>query len=700
MKRMLGILSLAAACLPVCAQYLPNSTFNKNWKTACGNTYQTSKSTKNGGPHGNIQRPGIEPSDWNGSNVMQMVYAFWSTHTGTSPDLVTKGDATANGTIVKLTNTFVGALGIGAPAPAFINFGTPWVYAVYTIDDCDGGVYGGMELSSASATTHYQPDAIKGEFKRAASTTENAHIISYLWQGTYTSTVTATGTLFFNDVDRTVFNDDRTGSAAGTLIAKCDHTFTSTANGDWETIEVPIDYLATPTTGQALKMNVIVSSADYWTRARIQKNSLLEVKWVNFVYWHALSDLKWNGTTLSGFNESTTNYSVNDFYDASKVNYTVKGRMAKATKSYNAATGKLTITVNNSVSGSTSYTIQFLTEKTYTGTLGVGNGSTYGKGATFYAKLLVESETKRSLKFENITLENAAGKQGIGTLYVPNVTVNGTSVTGTYNGTFSAGSDAAISSWQGSTWGTQQCNVSLTLSGSNRITGTITCPKLKMVFANSRKLNQTSKVTLSAGTYNVTINRTFAQGWNTLCLPFSITPAEIGAKAAQEFSSVSEGKTLNFAAVSQMQANVPYLVFFENATASPFYYCGATQTPSAKGVTHSGITFSGNFAADKNMQGLYGVVTGTDGHQRILLGTDGATLPAMAAFFSSTQPLANMSLRMEGENMTDIEAIQTTENEAQTDVYTLQGTRIQPATKGARLPKGIYIINGKKVIVK
>ena len=698
MKRMLGMLSLAAVCLPVCAQYLPNSTF-KDWKTEseCGKTYQTSM----GGlfvikPQGLIQRPGVEPESWNGSNVKQKVLGV----EGSSSELVTQGDATAYGNIVKLTNIYVSKGSLGSNAPAFINFGTPWVYAVANIPDCDGGVYGGMELSSASAATHYQPDAIKGEFKRAASTGENAHIISYFWQGTYTSPVKATGTLSFNDVDRTVFNDDRTGSAAGTLIAKCDYAFTSTANEDWETIEVPINYLATPVTGKALKMNVIVSSADYWTRDNIKENSLLEVKSVDLVYWHALSDLKWNGTTLSGFNESTTNYSVNDFYDASKVSYTVKGRMATATKSYNAATGKLTITVNNSVSGSTSYTIQFLTEKTYTGTLGVGNGSTYGKGAAFSAKLLAESETKRSLKFENITLENAAGKQGIGTLYVPNVTVNGTSVTGTYSGTFSAGSDATISSWQGSAWGTQRCNVSLTLSSSNRITGTITCPQLKMVFANSQTLNQTSNVSLTAGTYNVTINRTFAQGWNTLCLPFSITPAEIGAKAAQEFSSVSEGKTLNFAAVSQMQANVPYLVFFENATSSPFYYCGAMQTPSAKGVTHSGITFSGNFTADKNMQGLYGVATGTDGHQRILLGSAGATLPAMAAFFSSTQSLANMSLRMEGENMTDIEAIQTTENEAQTNVYTLQGTRIQPATKGARLPKGIYIINGKKVIVK
>lgn len=498
------------------------------------------------------------------------------------------------------------------------------------------------------------------------------------------------------------YQDPEANTLTATVIAKAENLNIEPLN-KWKRYSIPFSY---PSNDRSLRpAYALVSFSTNATPGKGTNDDALYVDDLEYIYNSELKKFTYNGTSIDAPKAGETVWFTACPYDPAIVPTFVTNAQGGSVSYSVDANNLMTVTVKGddySVNASNNHTyyVQFPYEKTYTGTLGVGNGSTYGKGVSFSAKLLAESETKRSLKFENITLENAAGKQGIGTLYVPNVTVSGTSVTGTYSGTFSAGSDAAISSWQGSAWGTQQCNVSLTLSSSNRITGTITCPKLKMVFASSRTLKQTSNVTYSAGTYNVTINRTFAQGWNTLCLPFSITPAEIGAKAAQEFNSVSEGKTLNFAAVSQMQANVPYLVFFENATTSPFYYCGATQTPSAKSVTHDGITFSGNFAADKNMQGFYGVVTGTDGHQRILLGSAGATLPAMAAFFSSTQPLANMSLRMEGENMTDIEAIQTTENEAQTDVYTLQGTRIQPATKGARLPKGIYIINGKKVIVK
>ena len=89
MKRMLGILSLATACLPVCAQYLPNRTF-KDWKKTCGSTYQTSTGGSGRKPVGLIVRPGIEPADWNGSNVKQKVI-----FEGKSEQLVTKGDVTA-----------------------------------------------------------------------------------------------------------------------------------------------------------------------------------------------------------------------------------------------------------------------------------------------------------------------------------------------------------------------------------------------------------------------------------------------------------------------------------------------------------------------------------------------------------------------------------------------------------------------------
>ena len=664
MKRMLGILSLAAACLPVCAQYqLENAGF-ESWENVSYSKYS-----------------GEEPLHWNS----------FLTGDGSYKSTACKGSqlfsdtdvrpGTTGTTSAKLTakNVLLGIYAQGNMTTGQINMGS-------------------MKASDASG--NYNATRVDDNAYNQKITGRPDSMVVWLKFYTTNSKYRAKANSILHTSG--YYQDPEGNTLTATVIAKAENLSIDPLN-KWKRYSIPFSY---PSDDRSLRpAYALVSFSTNKTPGTGTDADALYVDDLEYIYNSELKKFTYNGTTIDAPKAGETVWFTACPYDPAIAPTFVTNAQGGSVSYSVDANNLMTVTVKGddySVNASNyhTYYVQFPYEKTYTGTLGVGNGSTYGKGATFYAKLLVESETKRSLKFENITLENAAGKQGIGTLYVPNVTVNGTSVTGTYNGTFSAGSDAAISSWQGSAWGTQQCNVSLTLSSGNSITGTITCPKLKMVFANKVFFYQTSNVTRPAGTYNVTINRTFAQGWNTLCLPFSITPAEIGAKAAQEFSSVSEGKTLNFAAVSQMQANKPYLVFFENATTLPFYYCGAMQAPSAQGVTHDGITFSGNFTADKNMQGFYGVATGTDGHQRILLGSAGATLPAMAAFFSSTQPLANMSLRMEGENMTDIEAIQTTENEAQTDVYTLQGTRIQPATKGARLPKGIYIINGKKVIVK
>ncbi len=663
MKRMLGILSLAAACLPVCAQYqLKNAGF-ESWESVSYSKYS-----------------GEEPLNWN------------SFLTGSGK---WKGTACKGSQLFSATDVRPGTTGTtSAKLTARNVLGKTYAQGNMTTGQINMG-----SMSASDARGNYNATRVDDNAYNQKITGRPDSMVVWLKFYTSKSEYRAKANSILHTSG--YYQDPEGNTLTATVIAKAVNLDIEPLN-KWKRYSIPFSY---PSNDRSLRpAYALVSFSTNKTPGTGTDDDVLYVDDLEYIYNSELKKFTYNGTTIDAPKAGETVWFTACPYNPAIAPTFVTNAQGGSVSYSVDANNLMTVTVKGddySVNASNyhTYYVQFPYEKTYTGTLGVGNGSTYGKGATFYAKLLVESETKRSLKFENITLENAAGKQGIGTLYVPNVTVNGTSVTGTYNGTFSAGSDAAISSWQGSTWGTQQCNVSLTLSGS-KITGTITCPKLKMVFANSRKLNQTSNVTLSAGTYNVTINRTFAQGWNTLCLPFSMTPAEIGAKAAQEFSSVSEGKTLNFAAVSQMQANVPYLVFFENATASPFYYCGAMQTPSAQRVEHSGITFSGNFTATKNMQGLYGVATGTDGHQRILLGSAGATLPAMAAFFSSTQSLANMSLRMEGENMTDIEAIQTTENEEQTDVYTLQGTRIQPATKGARLPKGIYIINGKKVIVK
>ena len=116
-----GALLLSLSAFMANAQQLPNVGF-ESWKTTCG----TSRSISKDGKKVDVVRPGVEPSEWNGSNVNQMGQK--------KPDLVTKVEDNSN-TVVQLKNIYIGLKfpKIGSTAPGFINLGTPWVYASTTI---------------------------------------------------------------------------------------------------------------------------------------------------------------------------------------------------------------------------------------------------------------------------------------------------------------------------------------------------------------------------------------------------------------------------------------------------------------------------------------------------------------------------------------------------------------------------------------
>lgn len=56
-------------------------------------------------------------------------------------------------------------------------------------------------------------------------------------------------------------------SGNGSLIASCDYAFASTENNGWEEITVPLDYKNEEVPE---KMNVIISSGDYWNKDNIK----------------------------------------------------------------------------------------------------------------------------------------------------------------------------------------------------------------------------------------------------------------------------------------------------------------------------------------------------------------------------------------------------------------------------------------------
>ena len=309
----------------------------------------------------------MEPSEWNGSNVNQMGQK--------KPDLVTKVEDNSNTVVLK--NIYIGLKfpKIGSTAPGFINLGTPWVYASTTISDCDGGVFGGVSFNK-------KPDAIKGKYKRTDSNSEDSHIIAYLWSGTYTSkigNVAQTTTEEQNDVDRVVFGK-ATGSASGKLVASCDKAFSSTANKDWETIVVPLDYVANA--GNPTMMNVVISAGDYWNRGNLKENTTLLVDDVDFVYYSTLTSLKAGSKTIA-LKDGVYNYTVAGKMPTEEdVVATCKSQFADAAVAVDAANYKVTVTVTNQggkdVDGATQhvYTLQYTAPvaKLYAGILNVEMG--------------------------------------------------------------------------------------------------------------------------------------------------------------------------------------------------------------------------------------------------------------------------------------------------------------------------------------
>lgn len=322
MKKIFTLL-LCCASLSVSAQYLPNGDFS-SWKTECGSTEAFGYST------GMRQRPGVEPTDWNGSSVNQKVIME------KTASLIFNEEET-----VKMVNTYVGVVSYGSVAPGFITLGTPWVFAHTNVSNCDGGTYGGTLFS-------YKPDAITGRFKRTDTTGEISHIIVYSWDGTFVSGVGSISnpTNDRENVDRAIIGRV-TPTSSGNLIASCDYEFTTTTNSDWETITVPLTYTdyGKISSNSPTMMNIIISAGDYWTRTNMIENTTLYADDVQFIYNYSLSDLKFNGTTIEGFSKDTYSYTIDDAYTEGCITFTKDCVGGTAEGSWDATSKTYTIVV-------------------------------------------------------------------------------------------------------------------------------------------------------------------------------------------------------------------------------------------------------------------------------------------------------------------------------------------------------------------
>lgn len=703
MRKILLTALLAAGGLTVSAQNLPNGDFQQ-WKTTCGKSDQTSLNNYyESAPFGLATRPGVEPQDWNGSNVNQTVF-----NQNVSKDALVTRQKEGDNFYVRLVCTKVGAFGIEAEAPAFINFGTPWVYAVSKKSKCDGGVYGGMSFS-------YKPDAIKGRYKRTpAATKEKARIIAYLWSGTFKSSIpSGKSTRMQDDVDRAIMGRVSGVTGDGKLVASCDYGFETTKNNDWEEIVVPINYKRTDVV--PTKMNVIISSDDYWTRGNMVENSTLEVDDVQFVYYHALESITYKGKTIK-IEEGKNFYNllIDEDFDDSNFSYKKKGEGATVEKKFDPKSQILTVTVkgndfNVNPKSVTVYKFKVAKEVTdFTSDLSVElvNIGMFDPSESTI-QLYKEQDGSYTFQLRNFSL--MGGSMNVGTIILKNLDINGDKITTSQTTTIQPGDDPSVDEkqWMGPKLPPVPIVLNATRNGAD-LTAQIDIDftevlemQIKVVFAPTIEINGTTDfTTIKPGLKNIHFTRPLKKGWNSICMPCNVNPfcfTNDEDTKLQELSSADDNG-LNFVEVQELEANKPYLIYVPSEmTASYFGAEIVAADPQAQ--CRGGFCFQGNYTPSFVMRNRYGVVDhGAEG-QFIQKGGEKSTLPATGAYFTASGKPASVKLNLGGE-VTGIDSNGVIiSDSASAPVFDLKGVRVSNGSLEG-LPKGLYIQGGKKVYVK
>ena len=214
------------------------------------------------------------------------------------------------------------------------------------------------------------------------------------------------------------------------------------------------------------------------------------------------------------------------------------------------------------------------------------------------------------------------------------------------------------------------------------------------------------------GTYNITLaNRgnLYADGWCTICLPFTITKknfqAAIGYKTKlRELASI-QGSSFNFGEVADktLKAGVPYLIMIDTPSAPK-------TTVSLDGITFENTkleAYKGTSVSPKTGYAFVGILQATtlanDGTQlfmgadsKLLIPNTSNALSGGKGYFQVPSKTANAKVMIDGIETTAVEQIKGSDYaERDNKVYNLNGQVV--GTKLQDMPKGVYIINGKKI---
>ena len=247
-----------------------------------------------------------------------------------------------------------------------------------------------------------------------------------------------------------------------------------------------------------------------------------------------------------------------------------------------------------------------------------------------------------------------------------------------------------------------------------------------LTLGTSKSLSETVKdKDITGKVPSIKIDRSFVAdgGWYSICLPFSLTADDINKqfKGAefQDFNGVEQqDKTINlkFKKVTTTKAGKPYLIKpIKDITAADLtfinkqieqttpvdvsYMLGsdANKTFTFKGV-FSPFTANSEELADKNIKFLSGE-KGLD-----LVSPNGSgTMKCYRAYFVFPGKKGIVETEAKITNHDEATAVQPVKRqEAETEhvVFSISGQKVAKVKNASQLPKGVYIINKRRIMVK
>lgn len=239
---------------------------------------------------------------------------------------------------------------------------------------------------------------------------------------------------------------------------------------------------------------------------------------------------------------------------------------------------------------------------------------------------------------------------------------------------------------------------------------TVEVPKAKNYTLDETK---TKNVIETYENANVTLQRTLSKDyWNTFCVPFALDAEQV----AQYFGEGTQLRTYEgncnnnivyFATVDNIEAGKPYIMKPGNAVVQNPTFEGVSMV--ATGLDENGNPQAVGDASTVQMKGIYNQILLKTDKTELFLGdndlfyypiddVDARTIGGLRAYFIVPQGTDIKKLRANLDGTpTSLGTIFDTE-ESNAPVYNLQGQCVGNSLRA--LKSGIYIQNGKKVVVK